>query len=710
MSKVKISLQKIADALIADVKAIETSSRSQGEKTLAHKRAAKKAMNALFLDKKKYGGDKVNNRIKLATFSSYLARLRRELEALGYHHHLLAREAGRMVNRYPLHAHLFQPFLEEGKTPAELRQVKLDAKEALQQERQLADQLNAVNYTKGYKAALLKLAKEYPGWRERIESLVDQNGRPERLAELRRSFAEVAGAWADLDKLKIDHEAIVALAMPKDLRESLQQGADQRLADKQRSTILIDYPTYMRKLGLLLTQPWATFGDLKRWDFDMAVFALCGATGRRPIEIILLGNLEKIDNERLRFTGSAKKRDGVKDEARVIYSLFPTDMVMAAFTWLRSTDRAQGFAGTDPTQLRTQEVIINGIVADKLNQLARRVFYGVGQAARLYDTRAIYARICYERWFQHDARWERVNEDGFFSEILGHDDPTSQLNYKSIKLDRFDRKQVKVETMPSRVDALAAFDDKMADLARGDAAVKLHQWVKDQLAADPGKVINQTVIVREYKAYRPMVKAYLELVGDALMVPDGLAKGLDLSFLDVPVTADDAVFMNADTAAELDEAHAASRGEDTDDEADDLASESRLDGDQGPVNEVRIEVGTASELAVPAHHDPMPKFTFKRQGDGRWEVTMAFGELSHRYEVAGDSLMAAGAAAWVQWLNSWRDVAIKSHKAGGWTTLSADLPNGARLEVTGRGKIEALRAELTHEIDQALERYTNIEE
>ncbi|MNG29353.1 hypothetical protein D3C84_1147670 [compost metagenome] len=72
--------------------------------------------------------------------------------------------------------------------------------------------------------------------------------------------------------------------------------------------------------------------------------------------------------------------------------------------------------------------------------------------------------------------------------------------------------------------------------------------------------------------------------------------------------------------------------------------------------------------------------------------------------------MEAGAAAWVQWLNSWRDVAIKSHKAGGWVTLSAELPNGARLEVTGRGKIEPLRAELANDIDQALERYTNIEE
>lgn len=709
MSKVKISLQKISDALIADVKAIEASSRSQGEKTLAHKRAAKKAMNALFLDKKKYGGDKVNNRIKLATFSSYLARLRRELEALGFHHHLLEREAGRMVKRYPLHAHLFQPFLEEGKTPAELRQAKLDAKEVLQQERQLADQLNAVNYAKGYKAALIKLAKEFPDWRERIEPLVDQNGRPERLAELRRSFAEVADAWADLDKIKIDHEAIVALAMPKDLRESLQQGAEQRLADKQRSTILIDYPTYMRKLGLLLTQPWATFGEVKRWDFDMAVFALCGATGRRPIEIILLGNLEKIDNERLRFTGSAKKRDGVKDEARVIYSLFPTDMVMAAFTWLRSTDRAQGFASTDPTQLRTQEVIINGIVADKLNQLARRVFYGVGQAARLYDTRAIYARICYERWFQHDTRWERVNEDGFFSEILGHDDPTSQLNYKSIKLDRFDRKQVKVETMPSRVDALAAFDDKMADLARGDAAVKLHQWVKEQLAADPGKVINQTVIVREYKAYRPMVKAYLELVGDALMVPDGLAKGLDLSFLDVPVTVDDAVFMNADKAAKLDEDHAAKQA---------MEEEVRTDANASPAEEVETERQEQDDepegepdLAEEPEQGGLvpPKFRLAGQA-GQWQVTLTFGDLAHRYESAAPSMTEACQDAWEQWLDGWDDVAIKSSKAAGWTTVSAQLPNGQTLKVEGRGKIDPLRAQLMLDIEAVRASYQSMSE
>ncbi|MFC7506669.1 protelomerase family protein [Pantoea stewartii] len=59
---------------------------------------------------------------------------------------------------------------------------------------------------------------------------------------------------------------------------------------------------------------------------------------------------------------------------------------------------------------------------------------------RVYkDSRAIYARIAYETWFRHDARWADKDEDVFFSEILGHDDENTQLHYKQFKLHNFSR-------------------------------------------------------------------------------------------------------------------------------------------------------------------------------------------------------------------------------------------------------------------------------
>ncbi|MFM5576881.1 protelomerase family protein [Aeromonas veronii] len=697
MAVQKIDLNEIAKQLIKEVKLIEAKDIPQGQKTTAHKRAAQKALNALYLDKRKYGGKKANNRISLNTLPTYLTRLRKALEELNLRHHLLEREAERMQKRHPLHAALFTPFLNKELSLADLRKAKLDAKAALQAERELADRLLGIDFGKTYKSALIMLGKEFPSWKERLLALVDEKGRPEKLRELRASFDEVDAAWSDVDSLKIDHEALVALVMPKDLKEEVIRRQGERLEKKQRATLLVNYPAYMRKVGLMLTQPWATSGEVTRWDFDMTVFALCAVTGRRPIEVISLGNFERIDENRLRFTGQAKKRDGVSDEGYIIYSLFPTDLVMKAFNGLRELDRAQELKLINADgDLRSQETMINNRVADRLNVIAKRVFSGVTEAWRLYDTRAIYARVCLERWFNHDKRWERVNEDAFFSEILGHDDPTAQLNYKSVKLQDFDRAQPKIEQMQSRADALDQFDDQMPGLARGDSAVKLHQWVKDQIRAEPDKVINQSVITREYKAYRPMVKAYLDIVGEALLVPKGMAKGIDLSFLDTKVTAEDLMEMSAEQIMEI--------GKKPDEQPEQEQETDQVLVDVDAKTEVEEE-DSREEYSGP----PMPKFKF-RGVDGGYLVTLTFGDTQHQYQVEGSNIMEAGGAAWASWLNSWRDVAIKATKANGWTTLAAELPNGQRIEVTGRGKVEQLRAELIHDVEKAMEHYTNIEE
>ena len=710
MPVIKIDLQKIGDSLTAEVRRIEAADMPQGQKTTAHKRAVQKALNALYLDKRRYGGDKVENRITLATFSRYLTKLRKRLEELNLHHHLLEREAERMKKRHPHHAPLFDKFLTEGASVADLRKAKVAAKETLKKEAELAAALNQINFAKVFKAPLLQLAKSHPDWADRLKALVDEEGRAKRLAEIRAVLDEVPDAMTDLLSLKIDHEAIVALKLPAGLKDEHLDNADKRLERKQQQTLLVDYPGYMRKLGLLLTQPWNRSGDKTEWDFDMTVFALCGATGRRPIEIISLGRFERVDDHRLRFFGQAKKRDDGRDQGILIYSLYPTDLVMKAFNGLRDMDYTKGLALLEQESMRSVEERIANRVSNYLNQLARTVFAGVSEGRRLYDTRAIYARICKERWFDHDPRWQRVNEDAFYSELLGHDDPAAQLNYKSIKLTNFDRKAPKPEVMATRLEALAELDHLMPDLAKGDSAVRLHEWVKQQLIDNPAKVINLSVLAREYKVYKPMGRRYMEVCGKALLDKEGV-RGIDLSFLDTPITAQAAMELDAATVEEQVQKEDQAKAQLVDeDELEVEPLESELDGEQEPVVEEQAEIGTASERAGPAHHDLIPKFTFKRIEGGSWEVTLAFGELSHRYEVAGNSLMEAGAAAWVQWLNSWRDVAIKSHKAGGWVTLSAELPNGAKLEVTGRGKIEPLRAELTNDIDQALERYTNIEE
>lgn len=713
MPVIKIDLQKIGDDLRAEVKKIEAADIPQGQKTTAHKRAVQKALNALYLDKRRYGGDKVENRITLSTFSRYLTKLRKMLEELNLHHHLLEREAERMKKRHPHHAPLFDKFLVEGASLADLRKAKVEAKGILKQEAELAAALNQINFAKVFKAPLLLLAKAHPDWADRLKALVDEEGRAKRLAEIRAVLDEVPDAMTDLLGLKIDHEAIVALKLPAGLKDEHLENADKRLERKQQQTLLVDYPGYMRKLGLLLTQPWNRSGDKTDWDFDMTVFALCGATGRRPIEIISLGRFERVDDHRLRFFGQAKKRDEGRDQGILIYSLYPTDLVMKAFNGLRELPYTQELALLEQENMRSVEERIANRVSNYLNQLARVVFAGVSEGRRLYDTRAIYARICKERWFDHDPRWQRINEDAFYSELLGHDDPAAQLNYKSIKLANFDRKAPKPEAMTTRLEALGELDHLMPDMANGDAAVRLHEWVKQQLIEHPGKVIHQTVLVREYGAYKPMAKRYMEACGGALLIREA-GKGLDLSFLDAPITAQEALELDAETVERQVQAEelAAEQQEDTpeleaelEQEQDDATKQpEQADATDQPQPQEPELVDEQSQ-AAPAY--PMPKFRF-RGVEGGYVVTLTFGETEHQYQVEGSTIMDAGTAAWEAWLAGWEDVAIRSHRADGWVTLSALLPNGQLLEVIGRGKLDALRAQLIQDIEQAHEHYTAI--
>lgn len=710
MPVMKIDLHKIRQQLVSDVQRIEKSDWPQAKKTTAFKQAATKVLNALYLDKRRYGGKKVENRISLATFSSYLTRLRKSLEELNLHHHLLEREVQRLQKRYPLHAPLFEPMLAEGATVADLRKAKGAIKDALKDEAALARGFSAINFSGAYKSALIMLAKAHPAWAGRLQA-INENGRPnlELVAELRASFDEVEAALNDVIGIKIDHEVVVNLKLPPGMKEQFLEAADKRLDTKQNNNTLIDYPTYMHKLGLLLTQPWATYKEHTAWDFELTVFALCGATGRRPIEIISLGEFERIDEYRLRFKGQAKKRDDERDDGYMIYSLFPADLVIKAFNGLRMLDRTKELnALTPPGDMRSQEKMINDRVANGLNKLARRVFYGVGKAQRLYDTRAIYARICRERWFDHDPRWAKVNEDAFYSQLLGHDDPNAQLQYKHIKLQRFHHNRPPIEAMESRYEQLCKLDDAVKGISRGDAAAVLHEWVKEQVLADPSVVINQTVIIRERKCYAPMVKRYLEITGQALMIKEG-TYGIDLSFLDEPVAVAevmDILDMGPEQLAERQakrdaELEAPEDEQEPDPEGDEAEQEPEPDPDGG-------EPEPEPEQATDQGHYHQPKFRCKGQA-GSWLVTLCIGSLRIRFNSDADGLHEACQDAWGQWLASWSKVAISARRVDGWWSVSATLPDGTVLanEVMG-SKADAI-APVKADVARAFAHYESLE-
>lgn len=137
---------------------------------------------------------------------------------------------------------------------------------------------------------------------------------------------------------------------------------------------------------------------------------------------------------------------------------------------------------------------------------------------RVYkDSRAIYARIVYEQYFNTDPRWKDCDEDVFFSEILGHDDENTQLHYKQFKLRNFSTAwRPTFSTDNPRLVALQALDDDMPGLANGDAAVRLHSWVKELIENDPSAKITTYTIRKQSGGNPAFAKRYLDYVAPAL--------------------------------------------------------------------------------------------------------------------------------------------------------------------------------------------------
>lgn len=697
MPVMKIDLKKLAEELHNEVLYIEGLDVPQAEKTRRHQRAASKVMNQMYLDRRRYRGKAKENRISLNTFISYLTRLRTMLSEMGLRHHLLDREVERLAKRYPEHAGLVATLAD--KPPKETRLAKKAAIEALSDELEAQDGLNRINWAnQAAGRKLTELMKRHPALQLRLGKLREDEARPAALAELHRYLDEAEGLRRDLTGLKVDHEVIVALRLPDDLKEQRAKATNKALEQKQRSVFHLDYPAYVTKVLWALEQPHNRGPKSVNWDYHLLVFGLCAATGRRPVEILLTGQFEKVDRERLRFTGQAKKRDDA-GHSYVIYTLADADLVLAGFKALREhsyTEQLHGLETDSRYDVRDTGKLINDRLAGPLNVLAKKVF--APDIRRVfYDCRAVYAAICARRYLESDPRWRSgdgsYNRSAFTSELLGHDDPTAQLAYESVKIDNYQDglPGLSLEEAPprDRLAALQALDDRMPGLARGDAAVAIHDKVKAMVAADPAVKITQSLVSRETGANRNTIKRYLETVAEALGITRDDSGRVRTGF-DQVIEAPVVRWVSEPVPEEADEPEPADAGEPV--EQDAAAAE---DGQAEP-----DEPGVRMQPNPPRWHDK-PSLVMSRQGD-RWRVAMQIGFALHHFQVTAGSPREAGLAAWQQWLALWDTVRISARATSlgdkkGWE-VSAATPDGRVLERIQCGSEKEARAGLAREL------------
>lgn len=503
----KLHLHKLINQLINDVDSIEKSDIPQGQKTAKYKALTTKFKNALFNDRRKFRGKGLNNRITLKTYSNYLSRTRKLFD--NKIHHSFTSELNKLVKKYANYeyAELFKKWLDE--EPSQIRIQLLELQKKLKNGMILIDKYkpNSKNTT---------LIKLYPEWSKSIKNgtLIDDVKIGEDLLN-------------DLSKIKVNHEIMYHLTMDQNERATIKIKADNSLKNKKRNTVTINYQKYLNAIYGILSRPDTTFNDVQRKTISPLVFALAAVSGRRMIEIILTGQFKRTDKYKVMFSGQVKKRTENENFEREIYTLIDSNLFIQKIKLLRSLPALQNIDElisdnvVDGRLIRNDKIVINSVFSRHLNQFTKDFFNDERRVFK--DTRSLYTRIVYEKYFKSDSRWSNVDEDVFFAEILGHDDDETQLHYKQFKLDSFDSEYVPAEQENLRLIALHGLDNDMPGLARFDSAVKIHNWVKEQVAANSDATIT-TYSIRKALTTKPTTVAkYLNHAAEAL----GLKKDPD---------------------------------------------------------------------------------------------------------------------------------------------------------------------------------------
>lgn len=364
----------------------------------------------------------------------------------------------------------------------------------------------------GLEAAVHSLAKHHPRYAEQLNNLVGMTD----ITELRLAHRELLtlarqqrddDAFEAFKGMKLDHEIMRHLTLPAATKAQLATAAVETLEERATNTIEVNYHWLIETINELLAKSEIRRDGIAAPFFSSLALGLALATGRREIEILKMARFKKVGDFELEFSGQAKRRGGVDyGESYRIYTLIKADLVLEAFDKLRALPEVLELQHLDNSE-------VNQRVAKTLNTLTKRTF---NDEARVFkDSRALWARIVFELYFNRDPRWKTVNETVFWREMLGHEDMDTQESYKAFKISYQSAPVAAASKYASRLEALDALDEH-EQIAGREAMGKIHAWVKSAVKAAPDVRISQKAIATNVGSYRPVIKEYLELASEAL--------------------------------------------------------------------------------------------------------------------------------------------------------------------------------------------------
>ncbi len=228
------------------------------------------------------------------------------------------------------------------------------------------------------------------------------------------------------------------------------------------------------------------------------------------IEIIKTGKFKKIKQKnKIEFKGQVKTKNKKKYN---IYLLYNPKLFIKKIKKIRNNKIFKKIIkniNKKKNKYLSKNYQISNYLSNSFNKWSKLFFQDNKRTYK--DTRSIYSRICFQKWFKKDKKWKKYDEDMFFYKILGHKTINSQIHYKQFKLKNFDEKWKPKINNNKRYKKILNLDKNIHKIIKRKKAYKIHEITKKILIKDDNKIINN-YILRKFGFNTILIKRYVKYI------------------------------------------------------------------------------------------------------------------------------------------------------------------------------------------------------
>lgn len=291
----------------------------------------------------------------------------------------------------------------------------------------------------------------------------------------------------DLKLLKVYPEPYYHLVLTKAQRDSIKNNSSENRKERlENGQVTVPYEPCVDLCYELLNS------DL---HYELAL-GVGLATGRRFSEIYSTAEFTIISDYVLEFSGQIKKFTS-EVKPYEIYTYVKPELILTALDKLRQNERV--ISVNKEVDVKGDFSPINSNFSGYANKIANKKLSILYKRKWSFsDTRALWSRIVFEEYYAKDPKWKNTSEDLFWTKMLGHDNPETQLDYKKFKISR----GVKLK---STLDKLIESEEDVLGLAESshittNRILKLHDSLFEYVRDNPNAKINKSLLKRTKKA------------------------------------------------------------------------------------------------------------------------------------------------------------------------------------------------------------------